>query len=402
MRARGSLWIGFWLCGLAALLFLGSRSIRTLAAVSAEDFVYYYAGTRAYWSGENPYKREVYQNRLKPLLGGENRYPSKDHPWLYPPAMAAVFAPFALLPKNPLIAYRFWSVFLGLCALVLALLCARGRLGPPLVLAPAVFFACPGADNAFFTHRVLWLSLAAWLAGTAAVARGRELRGGAALALLGVQPQWWLVSAACLAAGRRWRALGVSAGLNALVYSVYFVGLRPFSELTGYVANIAAVGGETVFSGNQSLAAGIYRLWLFAAGEGWTGAVAADGRFTALWWGSLAAVGAILWFVWRSRLDWREKSLLTFAFLVWAQPYTHGSEVLWALPGFLTALGLAFPAEMEFSAAAVCALAGTVAVRYLLDFPGGGGFVATVYLAAAIVLLFIARRRGNVSLLSFV
>lgn len=397
MKTGAASWIGFWLCGFAAIGYFAAQGVRSLARVSPEDFVYYYAGTRAYWHGADPYDRDAYQAALRPLLGGENPFPSREHAWLYPPQMAFLFAPFALTAKNPLIAYRTWSAALALAALLLLFLLGRDRFGPPILLAPALLLASPAADNAFWTHRVLWISLAACVGGFALTARGKEKSGGAALALLGVQPQWWLVSAGCLAAGRKWTALAVSAGLNAAVYAVYAFGLRPVSELFRYASHLSEIGGEVLYAGNQSLAAGIYRTALLLKGQPWTGVLRATPLYDGIWAVSAAVflVGAAL--LWRLRLRWEEKSLLTIAFAVWIQPYTHGSEALWAVPGFLAALSAAFPSEEEFSRAAVAALGATFLMRAALDFPGGRGFVATVYLAATLCLLFIAWRRERAS-----
>ena len=50
-----------------------------------------------------------------------------------------------------------------------------------------------------------------------------------------------------------------------LVYAGYFIGMRPFSELARYVSNVGEVGGGVLFSGNLSLAAGVYRLGILAS-----------------------------------------------------------------------------------------------------------------------------------------
>jgi len=397
VKSLGGFWISCWVIGVAVTGYFSFQGARSLRNVSPEDFVYYYAGTGAYWAGENPYDPEAYQARLRPLLGGENPFPSKEHAWLYPPQMAFVFAPFALLPGNPLLAYRVWSSALVVFALLLFSLLGRDRYGPPILLAPAILFASPAADNAFWTHRVVWMTLAACIGGIALVSRGKQKSGGAALALLGVQPQWWLVSAACLAAGRKWIALAVSAGLNAAVYAVYALGFRPLSEVGDYVSRIFEIGGTVLYSGNQSLAAGAYRIALFLREEPWIGVLPATGPFGAFRTASAVAFAAGAVLLWRSRLRWEEKSLLTVAFAVWVQPYTHGSEALWAIPGLLAAMSVAFPEEGEFSRAALTVLAGTVVMRFVLDFPGGRGFVASVYLLATLSLLLIARRRARAS-----
>ncbi len=387
-----------WIIGAALVGWLAFRSFGMLKQISPEDFVYYYAGTRTYWAGENPYDRETYQARLKPLLGGENRFPSKDHPWLYPPAMAWLFAPFSQAAANPKNAFIAWSILLGLSSLLLLGLLGRLGEGPARLLLPAVLLACPAADNAFWTHRVLWITIAAFVGGVALIQQNRQKTGGAVLALLGVQPQWWLVAAACLAAGRRWKALAVTAGLNAVVYAAYFVGLRPFSELSRYVSNIGDVGSGVLFSGNLSLAAGLYRLGIFASGRPVSGTLEPGLIYAILWWASVAAFAAGMFWLWRSRMDWEEKALLTVAFTVWIQPYTHGSEALWLIPGFLIALKLAFADKLPY--AALGAIAGTGLMRLVLDAPGWRGHVGSVYLLATIALLVVARRRNVVALTS--
>ena len=367
-----------------------------LRQISPEDFVYYYAGTQTYWAGENPYDQDIYQARLRPLLGGENQFPSKDHAWLYPPAMAWLFGPFTFATSNPKTAYTAWSIVLGGAALLLLWLLGLRSEGPAKILIPAILLACPAADNSFWTHRVVWITVAAFVGGVALIQRNREKTGGAVLALLGVQPQWWLVAAVCLAAGRRWKALAVAAGLNTIVYAGYFIGLRPFSELSRYVSNIGEVGGGVLYSGNLSLAAGLYRFGLLVSGRQWSGAVEPSLIYSILWWASVGVFAAGVVWLWRSRLDWEEKTLLTVAFAVWVQPYTHGSEALWLIPGFLVALRLAFTDRLPI--AAVGAIACTGGMRLLLDFSGGRGAIGTVYLIAAIGLLILARRRGSVAL----
>jgi len=381
--------------GLVLAVFLW-RSAAHLSTASPEDFIYYYAGTGLYWEGRSPYDYAAYQGRLETILGRPNPFPSKTSAFLYPPLMAWAFAPFAALPYPT--AFMAWTLTLAASAGAVFWMLSSGLDFRARVLLAAVFLACPAAENALYTHRVLWLTLAACLAGWRLLKRGLDIPAGLAFGLMGLQPQWLLPLAVCLVLGGRWKTLAAALALQALPLLAHGAGLQPWSLWSGYFETVRGVQRGWVFSGNLSLAVGLMRL-LDPAGHPtgvlfWkaTPALQALSAVTAALFAAAAA------WAWSGGAPWEGKTRFTLAAALWVQPYSHGSELLWAFPWIAEGLMRRFPGSRALAWGLAGAVGATLALRWALDSPAGRGHIASAYLLTASAAFLTGRRPAREAL----
>ncbi len=127
-------------------------------------------------------------------------------PYLNPPVLAWILAPFALLPFS--IAFGVWFVASTVALAAAARLCGTGWLG---VLSAFAFLP---AFIALGTGQVAPLLLLALIVAVRLERSGRWAEAGALLALLTVKPQLGLLVPVALLAAGRWRPVAVAAGLT--------------------------------------------------------------------------------------------------------------------------------------------------------------------------------------------
>lgn len=360
----------------SALGYFALHSIELLGRRNPEDVLYYYAGSWMAAQGLNPYDFFAYQQTLEGLLGGPNPYLSRLSALLYPPLMPWLFAPFAALSFAK--AYAGWTAVTAAAASAACLLFASRAPWPQAFLAAALLLACPGADNAFVFRAATWLEVAAFLLGVRLLESRRDAAAGAAFALVGLHPQWLAAVVLGLALGRRWRALGWAAAINAATLSPYVLGLRPWWELAGYLDSVGRASA-LVFPGNLSLAAGLHRL----VDPRWAAApeyLPADGHYRALQAVFAAAYVAAVACAWRGEGDLRSRLFFTVGLAVCVMPYSGARDLLWLMPWILSGIERRWGLRLGPLAAA---LGATIALRFALDFPSARAHLASAFLLAA-------------------
>jgi hypothetical protein len=210
--------------GAAGLLFLSilANLLRYFVLLrdhyDGSDFRLYYAAAR---TGLEQGWSHIYDPsvlRLTSIVAG-----GPPKPFLNPPPMAWLAAPFALVPYQA--AYVLWSL---LCALALAasiLLLVRGArarlLGAALALAlfPTLFALYLGQSSVF----VLLAVAACWRLQRA----GHDLWAGLALALIIVKPQMALVLPPALLVAGRFRVFAAWAAATVAAVAVCALSLGP-------------------------------------------------------------------------------------------------------------------------------------------------------------------------------
>lgn len=132
-------------------------------------------------------------------------------PFLHPPYVATLSAPLSLLsPRSAYVALTLLTLLALACAV--AALRRFGARGEHDVLWLGLLASAPWAIALLLGQPALVL-VAAWLAGLAALARGRELGAGLALSLLLLKPHFALAPIAAALLTRRWRVLaGLASG----------------------------------------------------------------------------------------------------------------------------------------------------------------------------------------------
>lgn len=237
-------------------------------------------------------------------------------PYKYPPLLAIILAPLTYLPCGA--ATFVWRlVTLGLwiaCGLALALPSWRaGRRGWALA-AMALVMCYPPLIDGMLLGQVHLIILALILAGVALVANGRQVWGGAALAI-GVWIKYApgvIVVYYALTGRLRLAAGAVVAGLALLVAQLIIVG--PASLLTSLNPSMLAVTGA-VWDGWPGGS-----LWGIAAG-----AVFAIGVLLARWRGERPASDAL-------GIGWALCAMLL------ASPVIQWLYLTWLLPAFWACL----------------------------------------------------------------
>lgn len=150
------------------------------------------------------------------------------HPYIWPPWVALVYLPWALVPQAP--ALILWTACSLSCLLVALLAMARaapltGRHWPSTLLLSLSFY--PVLEGLMAGNNSLW-SVPIFALMYRALRAGRDFEAGAWLGLQLYRPQLVVVPALVFAAKRRWRLLGgtVLLGVASLVASVLCIGPR--------------------------------------------------------------------------------------------------------------------------------------------------------------------------------
>jgi hypothetical protein len=239
-----------------------------------------------------------------------------DQEWSYPPSMALIGAPLAMLPIMP--AYFVWTF--GTVAL---LHLAIRPLGLPLwvhlatLASPAVFMNAIFGQNGALT--------AALLIGGLLMAPKRPLLAGVLFGLLTIKPHLGILVPFCLIASRNWRAFASAAATGAalaiatgLVFG--FEVWRLFLTETGpLMTSILEAPYPQPYHANALTVFIMAR----AAGAGVGAAYAA--QFVA----TIAAAALVVW-LWRpsAAMDHRRRALLTAMLAIVATPYGYTYDTI--------------------------------------------------------------------------
>ena len=300
---------------LAALLLVGLLSA-LYPLHDTEDFMYYFCKGWVENRGESPYDVAKFQDCLAHVLGRPNRAVTAELGSAYPPKSWFPFRWLARLPYHA--AFWSWSALLALVSFGATWLLGFGGPLDWLLVATA-----PGLWLCWYYHKLTLPIFFVWLWAMRWLSEGRDELAGAALAVLGVQPQWFAAAAGFLAVRRRWRALGWAMLFASIPMAVsWFGGGLPSWRL--WAASVGAHSLAAIGFDNQSLFVALYKPLRAAWPEPTAGLLALRAVFGA---GCLIMAGFIatrdtLARAWPRAMLW---------FLL-ALPYSHGSDALWTLP----------------------------------------------------------------------
>lgn len=292
-----------------ALMVWGFRGLRT------EDFMYYYCAGATANAGASPYDEVPYRDCVRAAFGNPLVRLAAPTGSAYPPPAIAAFRALALLSYDR--AFLFWNVLLVAGTLGLMRLLGRDAADALIVLT------WPGIALCWIYHKIALLMAAGFLAAFVRLDAAPVLCG-ALLGLQVLQPQWLAAGGLYLAARRRWRPLALAAGVAALLLLL----TARAGWLTQWAANAGVHAAALTSYDNQSLFLAAYKHlgWLGNARNVWF----LPGR--ALFGALLAALAFFL-----AR---RGAGLAPFlGVILLAQPYTHGSDSIWALPLLFLARG---------------------------------------------------------------
>jgi hypothetical protein len=351
-----------------------------------EDFMYYYCAGATANAGSSPYAASPYGDCVRAVVGDARVRLTVPSGSAYPPPAIAAFRVLALLPYDE--AFAVWNLLLLAAALAFLRLVCRD---PADLLIAATW---PAFALCWIYHKITFITAAAFFAAFARLEDSPAL-AGAALGLQVIQPQWLAAGGLFLAARRRWRPL--AAALAAAAALVLLA--SPAGWLGEWAASARLHAAALTSWDNQSLFLAVYKVLagLGAARESWF----IPGR--ALFGALLAALAFAA-----AR---RGAGLAAFLGLfLLAQPYSHGSDALWALPLLLLARDR-WRAALDWSPAAAssAAIAANLVLCWLcLRAPSvrveaaqrQGTLTALVVLlwgGAEFALLFPPARRGGLS-----
>src|SRR5215212_7893226 len=183
------------------------------------DWIVFHGAVQAFLDGNlaltaDPVRFTTYLNEQ---YGWWLSSPLPFHPWLYPPVFLLVLLPFCWLPF--LASYLLFQIasFLALAAAAWGLAFRKVQLAPLLLLSPAAAATVIAGQNAFLT--------AALVLGGLRLVPIAPVPAGILFGLLAIKPQFGLLVAVALFAGRHWRALlaaVVTAAALALTSVVVF------------------------------------------------------------------------------------------------------------------------------------------------------------------------------------
>lgn len=239
-----------------------------------------------------------------------------DQEWSYPPSIALVGAPLALLPIMP--AYFIWTF--GTIALLHV---AIRPLGLPLVVhlaalaSPAVFMNAIFGQNGALT--------AALLIGGLLLAPKRPLLAGLLFGLLTIKPHLGILVPFCLIASRNWPAFvsaAVTTAALALVTGIAF-GFKVWPLFLTETGPLMTAILEAPYPQPYHANALTVFIMARAAGAGLALAYGVQGMATAM----AAAFVVWLWLP-STQVDPRRRALLTATLAIAATPYGYTYDTI--------------------------------------------------------------------------
>jgi glycosyl transferase family 87 len=274
----------------------------------SEDFMYYYCAGSTANAGVSPYYEIPYRDCVRSAVGNPHVHLTAPTGSAYPPPAIAAFRLLALLPFDR--AFLLWNVLLAAGTVSFLLLLGRDA-GDALIV-----LTWPGLVLCWIYHKISILLAAGFLAAFVRLDAEPSV-AGMMLGLQVLQPQWLAAAGLYLAARRNWRTLAIALGVGALL-----LWATASAGWLGQWATSAGVHAAALTSyDNQSLFLVFYKHpgWLSPERDAWF----LPGR---------AVVGALLaalaFFLAR-----RGQGLALFLGIVLlAQPYSHASDSIWALP----------------------------------------------------------------------
>jgi hypothetical protein len=246
---RGRLGAPITAVWLVSTLFLAAGAAKfamrgpVLAWSLSLDFKTFYAASRAWALGMNPYNHELLNSILERAGASSGQHTWSEEPSIYPPMTYAALSPLALLPWRT--ARLLWCV-LNLAGLTLAvvIVCRFGAFTPGLrmvLLLGAVLALQPSSA----AMRVGQLSILVTALGMASLLLGRYERDSSSGFLLGLalalKPQLALVFVAPGLVRRRWKTLFAVTLTLCAIGSVSVLRIHAVSAWAGsWFANLSS------------------------------------------------------------------------------------------------------------------------------------------------------------------
>jgi len=236
--------------------------------------------------------------------------------WEYPPTFLLALAPFAMLPY--VAAFLSWSVTTLLGCIAVVYLIARRLPAIALVLAsPFTAWNFLAGQNGFLTASLLGASLLSL--------PRRPMLAGVFLGCLTYKPHFGILFPLALAASGQWRAVASAAGTAVLLVSgsvvVFGTAVWEFFPL-----ELMAQAHDALFADPDADPRGyfghlqtVYGLFGYLNG-GAALAWLAQGITTC-------GTAAIVWIVWRSRVNYALKAATLSASVLIATPYAHAYDM---------------------------------------------------------------------------
>jgi hypothetical protein len=278
------------------------------------DFTNLWAGSKMALEGNAGalFDIETYRATLRamfsPLL--------PDQEWSYPPSVALIGTPFALLPIFP--AYFAWTF--GTIALLY--LTIRPLKLPPLVhlaavASPAIFVNAVFGQNGALT--------AALLIGGLLVAPKRPILAGVLFGLLTIKPHLGILVPFCLIASRDWRAVASAAATAAILALATGIALGFDSWLLFVTKTGPLMTAIMEAPYPQPYHANAMTVFIAARSTG----AAVPVAYAAQGLATIAAVSFVIW-LWlpSNPVEHRMRALLTATLAIVATPYGYSYDAI--------------------------------------------------------------------------
>jgi hypothetical protein len=242
----------------------------------------------------------------------------------YPPLLAALYAPFALL--NLPFAFGSWAATAGALYLWLVHLAARGctTLEREHVLLGALVFP-PFIALVIMGQSTLW-PLAGFVGGWWALERGRPVLAGALLGLVSLKPHFGVALALVLVLTQSWRILlGVAMGVG--LHAVLTLAIGGVETADGWLmATLTALRNPGAFDPVDARHTHALRAAI---------AVLAPERVATLVW--LTVLGLATWMtvrVWRAGQPWTLRFAALLLATLLASPHVLAYDAVLLVPAF--------------------------------------------------------------------
>jgi len=234
--------------------------------------------------------------------------------WPYPPTFFLILTPFSMLPYTT--AFLSWNLISLFGCVAVVYFIVRRLSGIALVLAsPFTAINFFGGQNGFITASLL---------GAALLSLERQpILAGIFIGCLTYKPHLGILIPVALAASRQWRAVA-SAAATAIILSgvsVAAFGIRPWEMFPrGFFVHAGILlydprDARDYWAGIQTVY-GLVRYLGSSAAVAWS----VQGITTS-------ALGAVVWFVWRSPVQYALKAATLSAAALLATPYAYAYDM---------------------------------------------------------------------------
>jgi hypothetical protein len=271
---------------------------------------FWFAGSQALHGQTAAIYDPVQFTKVQQTLVGVGRYVYDI--WPYPPTFFLILAPFATLPY--FVSFLTWDLasLLG-CIAVVYLIVRRGTVIPALLASSFTAFNLAYGQDGLLTASLLGASLL--------FLEKQPVLAGFFIGCLTYKPQFGILIPLALAASNQWRAFA-SAAATAILLAI--------ATTVAFGAGVwAEFPPQLLAQANAALFADPDSRWgllqsVYAVIRAWNGGPALAWIAQGL---TMLAVGAVVWFVWRSRVRYTLKAATLSAAALIATPYAYAYDM---------------------------------------------------------------------------